>query len=87
MIRYNLGPIIAGWFLALIAMQAGAATCANGVYNAGCVNRNGAIAVQKSDPPVSDPPVHARPKYGDTPSTVPGVNSVCSAGCWNRMAH
>lgn len=71
MIRCSPRLIVAGGFLALISMQAGAAACANGVYNAGCVNRNGAVAVQKSDPPVNKPKTYAH---------LPSKVSCCRAG-------
>jgi len=43
-----------------------AATCANGVYRAGCVGPNGAVVVHKRPPP---------------PRTVTCANGVYRAGC------
>ena len=76
MTSYSLWLIVAGGFLVLTSLQAGAATCANGVYNAGCVGPNGAVGVHKSAPPVYRPPTYAHP-----PSTVTCVNGVYRAGC------
>lgn len=56
-------------FLALMSSEAGAVTCASGVYRAGCVGPNGAAAVRR-------PAVAVRP-----PGTVTCVNGVYRAGC------
>ncbi len=65
-------------FLSIAALAAGlfafipassAATCANGVYRAGCVGPNGAAAVRK-------PPPAAHP-----PATVNCAKGVYRAGC------
>jgi hypothetical protein len=56
---------------ALMIASAGAATCANGVYRAGCVGPNGAAVVRK-------PPV-VRHYYA--PRTVTCANGVYRAGC------
>ena len=60
--------------------RAHAATCANGVYVAGCAGPNGAVAVRKS--PYYKPPsyYHAPAPY-HPPSSVTCVNGVYRAGC------
>jgi hypothetical protein len=72
----HLAPVAAAvlGFVALGALttshSAHAATCANGVYRAGCAGPNGAAVVHKSPPPKV---YH--------PSTVTCANGVYRAGC------
>ncbi len=68
MIRFILGASAALGLLSAMPSGAGAVTCANGVYRAGCVGPNGAAAVRKQ--PVVRPP-----------ATVNCVNGVYRAGC------
>jgi hypothetical protein len=59
---------------AIVAIPADAATCANGVYRAGCVGPNGAVIVNK--PPATRPPAYYHP---GPPVTC--ANGVYRAGC------
>lgn len=66
-----LGAVCA---LSLVS-PAGAATCASGVYRAGCAGPNGAAVVRK--PYVAPPPA----RYRAPPPHVSCVNGVYRAGC------
>jgi hypothetical protein len=67
-------------FFVLMPSAASAATCANGVYNAGCVGPNGALMVHK--PAYGSPPSYYHPpSYYRPPSSVTCVNGVYRAGC------
>jgi hypothetical protein len=62
---------------------AGAATCGNGAYNAGCVGPNGGAVVHKAPPPAYvRPPVYGRaPVYVAPHGGVTCANGVYRAGC------
>lgn len=79
MIRPLLPAIAAAGFLAAMPLQAFAATCVNGAYNAGCAGPNGAVAVHKA--PYSPAPYYHPPVYAHPPSAVTCVNGVYHAGC------
>jgi len=49
--RYLLAAVAAVGISALTPLEASAAACAAGVYRAGCVGPNGAVAVKKPPPP------------------------------------
>lgn len=65
---------------AFMPPAARAATCVNGVYNAGCAGPNGAAAVHKT-PYASPSPAYRPPSYYHPPGTVTCVNGVYRAGC------
>jgi hypothetical protein len=71
MSRYILAATVALGVLALMPSETRAATCANGVYRAGCVGPNGAAAVTKPPPAAT----------GRPPATVNCANGVYRAGC------
>jgi hypothetical protein len=54
--------------------QAGAVTCARGVYRAGCAGPNGAAAVRR-------PPVYGRPSYHGARPPVACAAGPYRAGC------
>ncbi len=66
---YILAATAALSILVVLPSETRAATCANGVYRAGCVGPNGAAVVHKP-PPVTRPP-----------ATVTCANGVYRAGC------
>jgi hypothetical protein len=55
--RHTFAACAAFGILALVSLDASAVACAAGVYRAGCVGPNGAVAVRKPVP-VYHPPVH-----------------------------
>ena len=68
--RYTIWIAVLSANVTLMAASAGAATCANGAYRAGCVGPNGAAVVRK--PAVTHP-------YA--PRTVTCAKGVYRAGC------
>ncbi|HSZ89247.1 MAG TPA: hypothetical protein VK822_07705 [Acetobacteraceae bacterium] len=68
MVRTILAATATLALLSVMPPAAGAVTCANGVYRAGCAGPNGAAVVKKQ--PVVRPP-----------ATVHCVNGVYRAGC------
>ena len=67
---------------ALFPMNAGAAMCANGAYNAGCVGPNGGVIVRKAPPVYARPPVYGHaPVYVAPRGGATCVNGVYRAGC------
>jgi hypothetical protein len=73
MIRTLLAATVALGCLAAMPSVSRAATCANGVYRAGCVGPNGAAVVRKPPPP---PRVYHRP-----PATISCAHGEYRAGC------
>jgi hypothetical protein len=71
MSRYILAATAALGVLAFMSSDAGAVTCAEGVYRAGCAGPNGAAVVNKAPARV----------YHRPPATVTCANGVYRAGC------
>jgi hypothetical protein len=81
--KYLLAALIMTTSTTFFPFGAGAAMCANGAYNAGCVGPNGGAIVHKAPPPVyARPPVYGHvPVYGAPHGRVTCVNGVYRAGC------
>ncbi len=76
--KYSGLIVIAVCALAIVS-PAGAVTCANGVYRAGCAGPNGAAVVRK---PYATPYVaHPRTYYPAARPPVTCANGVYRAGC------
>src|ERR1700734_4527488 len=83
--RHLLSALILTLSTTFFPLQAGAAACANGAYNAGCVGPNGGVVVHKAPPPLyARPPVYGyghAPVYSASRGGVTCVNGVYRAGC------
>ena len=81
--KYLLVALIMTTSMPFLPLQAGAATCANGAYNAGCVGPNGGVIVRKAPPPLyAHPRVYGgAPIYAAPRGRVTCVNGVYRAGC------
>lgn len=66
-------------FMLQLPSAAGAATCASGVYAAGCAGPNGAAVVKK--PGYYPPPVYHAPVPYRPPGTVTCASGPYRAGC------
>ncbi len=73
--RYPALATSAAVFALIFASSAGAVTCANGVYRAGCTGPNGTAVVRK--PYAAHPPAYYHPPR----PSVSCANGVYRAGC------
>ena len=68
-----MGVVVLSVGITLLVTATDAATCANGIYRAGCAGPNGAAVVRK--------PTTAHPYHYSPPRTVTCANGVYRAGC------
>jgi len=81
--RVILAAVSAFGLLAMVpswAPPAGAVTCANGVYRAGCAGPNGAVGVRKGDTYYHGGAYH-RPYYPPHPPAAACASGPYRAGC------